>query len=205
MICPSCAHENRQGAKFCEECAAPLRHACASCGSELRPTAKFCDECGAPAVGSAAVAPPSEPAGARKVVTIVFADLVGSTALQERLDPESARRFMESYYAAMRAAVESHAGSVTQLLGDGVKAAFGIPRVAEDDAIRAVRAAVATQRARAHDRKRKYVAEPPFAWIKSVMGFRRFRLRGVRKVTAEWSLACLAANLRRMNHLMEWA
>ena len=62
-----------------------------------------------------------------------------------------------------------------------------------------------TQRARAHYRKRKYVAEPPFAWIKSVMGFRRFRLRGVEKVTAEWSLPCLAANLRRMNHLMEWA
>jgi class 3 adenylate cyclase len=56
-------------------------------------------------------------------VTIVFADLVGSTALHERLDPESARRFMESYYTAMRGAVESHGGTVTQLLGDGVKGA----------------------------------------------------------------------------------
>jgi class 3 adenylate cyclase len=72
-------------------------------------------------------------------VTIVFADLVGSTALQERLEPETTRRFMESYYAAMRGAVESHGGIVTQLLGDGVKAVFGIPRVAEDDAIRGVR------------------------------------------------------------------
>lgn len=145
MICPACTHENRSGAKFCEECAAPLARACASCGFQLRPAARFCDECGAPA-GAAPPAPrPADPAGARKVVSIVFADLVGSTALHERLDPESARRFMESYYDAMRGAVESHGGTVTQLLGDGVKAVFGIPRVAEDDAIRAVRAAAAMQ------------------------------------------------------------
>ncbi len=61
-----------------------------------------------------------------------------------------------------------------------------------------------TPSAQNHYRKRKYLGEPPFAWIKSVMGFRRFSVRGVEKVTAEWSLACLAANLRRMNHLMEW-
>jgi class 3 adenylate cyclase len=149
--CPACQHENRPGAKFCEECAAPLPRACASCGAELRPTAKFCDECGTPvaAGGARPAAPPpataAELAGARKTVTIVFADLVGSTALHERLDPESARRFMESYYAAMRGVVEAHGGTVTQLLGDGVKAVFGIPRVAEDDAIRAVRAAVSMQ------------------------------------------------------------
>ena len=65
-------------------------------------------------------------------MTIVFADLVGSTALHERLDPESARRFMESYYLAMRGAVEGQGGTVTQLLGDGVKAVFGIPRVVAD-------------------------------------------------------------------------
>ena len=76
MTCPTCAHENRPGAKFCEECAGPLKRLCASCGVELRPTAKFCDECGA-----SVVVKPIEAAGARKVVTIVFADLVGSTAL----------------------------------------------------------------------------------------------------------------------------
>jgi len=146
LNCPACAHENRPGAKFCEQCAAPLPRLCASCGAELRPNAKFCDECGA-ALSAAAAARPVESASARKVVTIVFADLVGSTALHERLDPESARRFMGRYYAAMRGAVESHGGTVTQLLGDGVKAVFGIPRVAEDDAIRAVRAAVEMQRA----------------------------------------------------------
>ena len=87
------------------------------------------------------------PAEARKVVTIVFADLVGSTALHERLDAESVRRFMDRYYEAMRGAVEAEGGTVTQLLGDGVMAVFGAPRVAEDDAIRAVRAAVGMQHA----------------------------------------------------------
>ncbi len=97
--------------------------------------------------------PPTQPADAaaargaeaRKVVTIIFADLVGSTALHERLDPESVTRLMERYYRAMRGAVEAHGGTVVKLLGDGVMAAFGVPRVAEDDAIRAVRAGVAMQ------------------------------------------------------------
>jgi len=145
MTCPACAHENRPGAKFCEECATPLRRACSGCGSELRPTAKFCDECGAPVAGAPAAARPAATAGARKVVTVVFADLAGSTALHERLDPESARRVMERYYATLRAAVERHGGTVVKLLGDGVMAAFGVPQVAEDDAIRAVRAGVAMQ------------------------------------------------------------
>ena len=158
MTCSSCSHENHAGAKFCEECGSALARPCASCGAELGPTAKFCSECGtrvaasgsAPGPGSQAQAAPSAApsapsTGTRKIVTIVFADLAGSTALQERLDPESTQRFMESYYDAMRAAVESYGGTVTQLLGDGVKAVFGIPRVAEDDAIRAVRAAVAMQ------------------------------------------------------------
>lgn len=150
MNCAACGHTNPERAKFCLECGAPFAARCASCGIDLPPAAKFCLECGTPTAGSAAKStlPPAaaaEPADSRKIVTIVFADLVGSTALHERLEPESARRFMESYYAAMRGAVESQGGTVTQLLGDGVKAVFGIPRVAEDDAIRAVRAAAAMQ------------------------------------------------------------
>jgi class 3 adenylate cyclase len=85
----------------------------------------------------------ADAAVARKVVTIVFADLIGSTALHEGLDAESARRLMDRYYQALRAAVEAHGGTVVKLLGDGVMAAFGVPHVAEDDALRAVRAAVA--------------------------------------------------------------
>jgi len=84
---------------------------------------------------------------ARKIVTIVFADLIGSTSLGERLDPESVNRVMARYHRAVSVPVEAHGGTVVQLLGDGVMCAFGVPRVAEDDAIRAVQAAVAMHRA----------------------------------------------------------
>src|SRR5207253_2350580 len=82
---------------------------------------------------------PDAAAAARKVVTIVFADLIGSTSLHERLDPESVGRLMDRYYRALRAPVEAYGGTVVQLLGDGVMCAFGVPHVAEDDAIRLVR------------------------------------------------------------------
>src|SRR5262249_34359821 len=142
MNCTQCRTANRAGARFCDGCGRPLAPRCPACGSETRPEAQFCDACGA-----SLVARPSEDAGARKVVTIVFADLVGSTALHERLDPESAGALMDRCYRALRAVVEAHGGKVVKLLGDGVMAAFGLPRVAEDDAIRAVRAAVAMQQA----------------------------------------------------------
>jgi len=98
---------------------------------------------------TAVTAPDTTPqlSGARKVVTVVFADLIGSTALQERLDPESVSRVMEAYHAAVRVPIEAHGGTLVQLLGDGVMCAFGIPRAGEDDAIRAVRAAADIQRA----------------------------------------------------------
>ena len=82
--------------------------------------------------------PPSE---VRKTVTIVFCDVVGSTAMGEALDPETLRRVMERYFDAMRAAIERHGGTVEKFIGDAVMAVFGVPRVHEDDALRAVRAA----------------------------------------------------------------
>ena len=91
--------------------------------------------------------PPTVDTVARKIVTIVFADLIGSTSLGERLDPEAVNRVMARYHRAVSVPVEAHGGTVVQLLGDGVMCAFGVPRVAEDDAIRAVHAAVAMHRA----------------------------------------------------------
>src|SRR5262245_10829901 len=142
ITCPACSHDNRGGARFCEECATPLARKCPSCGGEVRPAAKFCDTCGGNLLPRA-----TESAESRKVVTIVFADLIGSTSLHERLDPESVSRLMDRYYQVVREPVEAHGGSVVELLGDGVMCAFGVPRVGEDDAIRAVRAAVGIQRA----------------------------------------------------------
>src|SRR5262245_65122060 len=100
MICSACSHENRAGAKFCEECAAPLPRGCPTCGSDVRPAARFCDSCGA----SLATGPIAK-AETRKVVTIVFADIIGSTSLHERLDPESVNRVMERYHGTVRVPV----------------------------------------------------------------------------------------------------
>src|SRR5262245_58860241 len=152
--CQSCGHENRAANRFCEECGATLARRCGGCGGDVPPTAKFCGACGASLVAPLdRITKPGHEVGgagnvvARKVVTVVFADLIGSTALHERLDAESVRSLMGRYYGALHAAVEAHGGTVVKLLGDGVMAAFGLPRVAEDDAMRAVGAALAMQQA----------------------------------------------------------
>ena len=87
---------------------------------------------------------------ARKTVTVVFADVSGSTALGERLDPEALRRVMERYFSEARTAFERHGGTVEKFIGDAVVAVFGIPAAHEDDALRAVRAAREMQEALAH-------------------------------------------------------
>jgi class 3 adenylate cyclase/tetratricopeptide (TPR) repeat protein len=108
---------------------------CASCGAENREGARFCDSCGAPL---SETAPARE---ARKVVTVLFCDVSGSTALGERIDPESLRRVMSRYFETAKAIVERHGGTVEKFIGDAVMAVFGVPTVHEDDALRAVRAA----------------------------------------------------------------
>ena len=107
---------------------------CPSCGRENPNDARFCSDCGEQL---AAVALEQ----VRKTVTIVFCDLVGSTALGERLDPESVRRAIGRYFDEARVAIERHGGTVEKFIGDAVMSVFGIPRLHEDDALRAVRAA----------------------------------------------------------------
>ena len=108
---------------------------CAVCGHENPGTNRFCGECAAPLVA----APPG--AEVRKTVTIVFCDLVGSTAMGETLDPEHLRLVTQRYFDEMRIAIERHGGTVEKFIGDAVMAVFGVPHVHEDDALRAVRAA----------------------------------------------------------------
>ena len=110
---------------------------CPSCGEENADKARFCQNC-ATSLGWAE----TPAADVRKVVTIVFADITGSTALGERLDPESLRRVMGRYFDEMAAVIERHGGTVEKFIGDAVMAVFGIPRLHEDDALRAVRATV---------------------------------------------------------------
>ena len=116
---------------------------CPQCVTENPDIAKFCLACGAPL----AQAPP--PQEFRKIVTIVFSDLKGSTAMGEKLDSESLREVMTRYFDAMSAELERHGGVVEKFIGDAIMAVFGLPTVNEDDALRAVRAAAGMQRAQA--------------------------------------------------------
>jgi class 3 adenylate cyclase len=102
--------------------------------------ARFCPACGCALAGGPSVV------GVRKVVTIVFCDLCDSTALAERLDPETFRRVLARYFGSMRAAIERHEGAVEKFIGDAVMAVFGVPAMREDDALRAVRGAAAMRR-----------------------------------------------------------
>ncbi len=113
---------------------------CAACGVELRPAARFCDACGTP---TGATAETAAAAQSRKDVTIVFGDLSGSTALAERMDPEAVRSVMDRYYAAVRRVIDERHGRVVKFIGDGVMAVFGVPETSEDDARRALDAALA--------------------------------------------------------------
>jgi class 3 adenylate cyclase/tetratricopeptide (TPR) repeat protein len=116
---------------------------CGQCGTDNPDIAKFCLACGAPL----AAAPPAHEY--RKVVTIVFSDLKGSTAMGEKLDSESLREVMTRYFDAMRAELERHGGVVEKFIGDAIMAVFGLPKLHEDDALRAVRAAADMQRVQA--------------------------------------------------------
>ncbi len=108
---------------------------CDSCGRANATAARFCDACGAP------LRPKPRGQETRKIVTVVFTDVVGSTALGERLDAETLRRVMRRYFDAMQTTLERHGGTVEKFIGDAVVAVFGVPAVHEDDALRAVRAA----------------------------------------------------------------
>src|ERR687884_1514939 len=109
---------------------------CAKCGRETEREFIFCPHC-----GSKLTAEPV-PREQRKTVTVLFCDVTGSTALGESSDPEALRALLARYFERMKGVIESHGGTVEKFIGDAVMAVFGVPRVREDDALRAVRAAV---------------------------------------------------------------
>src|SRR5579862_2869649 len=145
--CASCGEENPAGARFCGSCGAPQAPAtCPGCGEENPAKARFCLSCGAQLAAPPEAAPAPLPAARseeRKLDTLVFVDLVGSTALAESLDPEDVLSLLELYYTRLRAELERHGGTVEKYIGDAIATHFGVPVGHEDDPERAVRAALA--------------------------------------------------------------
>ncbi len=140
MTCPACGTDNEAGRKFCAECGAPLRLSCAACGSPNAPGAKFCGECGASL--TAAPVPIPAPAAERRLVTVLFADLVGFTSHAEARDPEDVRELLSRYFELCRTLIDRYGGTVEKFIGDAVMAVWGAPVAKEDDIERAVRAAL---------------------------------------------------------------
>ena len=138
MSCSKCGAENRSGRKFCSNCGAPLAVACPACGAANEPDDRFCGECGA-----ALEAEPRAPASAeaeRRLVSVLFGDLVGFTPLSEDRDPEAVRELLSHYFDTSRRVIERYGGTVEKFIGDAVMAVWGTPVAREDDAERAVRA-----------------------------------------------------------------
>ena len=107
---------------------------CPNCGRENADDVRFCGDCGTALAAT-------EDREVRKTVTVLFADVTGSTALGEKLDPEALRRVMGRYFDEMKSVLEGHGGTVEKFIGDAVMAVFGVPTLHEDDALRAVLAA----------------------------------------------------------------
>ena len=138
--CPSCGTTNEEDARFCEGCGGALGRTCQTCGVQAGATARFCRACGASLEGQAPAPGPS-----RKTVTVMFADLAGSTGFEEQVDAETAREVMNRYHDLLRSAAQRNRAGVTKYIGDGFMAVWGVPEMGPDDADRAVDAAVELQ------------------------------------------------------------
>jgi class 3 adenylate cyclase/predicted ATPase len=146
MKCPKCQHENPDDAKFCNECATKLELVCPQCAKINPPGSKFCNECAhALSIRSKEPPPAAEvrvPDAERRQLTVMFCDLIGSTDLSARLDAEDLREVVRSYQETAAEVIQGFDGHISQYLGDGLLVYFGYPQAHEDDAHRAVRAAL---------------------------------------------------------------
>ena len=148
MTCPNCGRSATPDDRFCAGCGTPLTRRCVTCGTALPDDARFCPSCGTAVDAAPAPDDNLERAGEeRKIVSVLFADLVGFTESSDGEDPEDVRRRLAPYHTALRDEVERYGGRIEKLMGDGVLAVFGAPVVHEDDPERAVRAALRIQEA----------------------------------------------------------
>src|SRR6266702_4734025 len=164
MECPSCDSANPDGKNVCRDCGRPLSVRCAACGSENPSGKRFCGDCGAalmptgaarvsaaaggsmcsvPRLSEPLTLPPAPSSSAeRRQLTVMFCDLVGSTALAAQLDPEDLREIIAAYRDGVAAIVRKYGGTISRYIGDGLLILFGHPSAHEDDAEVAVRAAL---------------------------------------------------------------
>lgn len=148
MQCPQCQAENQERRRFCGNCGAPLAITCPDCGFANEPGIVFCGGCGKPL--DATPVSEKEPAlrretpdAERRQLTVMFCDLVGSTALAERLDPEELRELLAQYQDTCADVIQRYEGHIARYVGDGLFVYFGYPQAHEDDAQRAVRTGLA--------------------------------------------------------------
>jgi len=159
MNCSNCQSSNPDSAKFCMNCGSALVHRCNRCQTELPPTARFCTNCGQAVDSKSSTLPDtsltspssvkSEPvvsdtqlSGERRIVTILFADISGFTAMSEKMDPEQVRSLMNSCFDKLVPIIEKYGGVVDKFIGDEIMALFGAPVAHEDDPVRAMRSAL---------------------------------------------------------------
>jgi class 3 adenylate cyclase/tetratricopeptide (TPR) repeat protein len=149
MVCANCGRENRAGRRFCSQCGSPLASICPNCGAANEPDDRFCGECGSALEPAAQApeaagrpAPSAAPSAERRLVSVLFADLVGFTSLSEQRDAEEVRDLLSRYFDTSRQLIARYGGVVEKFIGDAVMAVWGTPTAQEDDAERAVRAAL---------------------------------------------------------------
>ncbi|MET0773130.1 MAG: adenylate/guanylate cyclase domain-containing protein, partial [Candidatus Limnocylindrales bacterium] len=147
--CPTCGDPVTPDLRFCVGCGTALVASCPACGAGVQPGMRFCGQCGTRVTGSS----PAEPAAARapgvpateverRLVSVLFADLVGSTSTAEGRDPEEVREALTRYFEVAEQVIGRYGGTVEKFIGDAVMAVWGTPTAHEDDAERAVRAAL---------------------------------------------------------------
>src|SRR6266540_3124834 len=146
VVCGSCGTENREGRKFCSACGSALALVCPTCGAANDPADRFCGDCGATlAEGlrpTSAAAGLIVPSAERRLVTVLFADLVGFTTHSESRDAEEVRELLSGYFETCSRLVSLYGGSIEKFIGDAVMAVWGTPVAREDDVERAVRTAL---------------------------------------------------------------
>ncbi len=143
MKCSECQTDNPEKKKFCYECGARLSLLCPQCGAEIFPRDKFCSECGQKLDEAKEERDKStaEVEEERKQVTVLFSDVSGYTAMTERFDPEDIKEIMSRIFGEIVQIIYKYEGFIERIIGDAVMAVFGLPRVHEDDPVRAIRAA----------------------------------------------------------------